>query len=107
MEQGSGAKAKRGDEVKIQYYGINWRTGALHSNSWLYKNIPVFTLGQRQLLRGLTLGILGMREGGSREVIIPHNLIYYPGVQHQELNPLEALIYKVYLVKVFKNSVKS
>jgi peptidylprolyl isomerase len=102
MEVGTGAEAQKGDEVKIQYYGVDWRYGAEHANSWRYEHIPVFTLGSHQLLRGLNLTIRGMKEGGSREVIIPYTLVYYPGVHHRPLGPLDSLIYKVYLVKVFK-----
>jgi peptidylprolyl isomerase len=100
MHKGTGTEAKKGDEVKIQYYGVDWRYGSEHANSWRYSHIPVFTLGAHQLLRGLNRAIPGMKEGGSREVIIPYNLVYYPGGHHRPLGPLDALIYKVYLVKV-------
>jgi peptidylprolyl isomerase len=100
LRKGTGVEAKKGDKVMIQYYGITW-DGIEHANSWRYPNIPVFKLGEHRLLRGLNMAIPGMKEGGSREVIIPHNLVYYPGViSHQHLTRLHALIYKVYLVKV-------
>lgn len=100
LHKGTGKRAEKGDRVKIQYYGIEWNTGAENANSWHYEHIPIFTLGQHHLLRGLTIGIMGMREGGSREIIIPHNLVYYPGGHHRSLGVLDALIYKVYLVTV-------
>jgi FKBP-type peptidyl-prolyl cis-trans isomerase len=103
MQVGSGTKAERGDEVKIQYYGVDWR-GTEHANSWRYEHIPVFELGSHRLLRGLNRGIRGMKEGGSREIIIPYNLVYYRGGHHRHLGPLDTLIYKVYLVKVFKKN---
>ena len=101
METGTGREAEKGDRVKIQYFGIDWR-GSEHANSWRYETLPVFTLGKRQLLRGLNLAAAGMKEGGSREVIIPHNLVYYPGGNHRQLGPLDALVYKVYLVDVLE-----
>jgi peptidylprolyl isomerase len=103
MEEGTGTEAKKGDSVQIQYFGVNWKEGTEHANSWRYEHIPVFDLSEHRLLRGLTITIPGMKEGGSREVIIPSNLVFYPGTPHPHLSPLEALIYKVYLVKVFKN----
>jgi peptidylprolyl isomerase len=99
MQEGTGAEAQKGDKVKIQYYGTDWR-GNEHANSWRYSGIPVFTVGERRLLRGLNLALRGMREGGSREVHIPYNLVFYPGVRHITLTPLDGLIYKIYLVDV-------
>lgn len=102
LQKGTGAEAEKGDEVQIQYYGVDWQAGAEHANSWRYEHIPTFELGSHRLLRGLNIAIHGMKEGGSREVIIPYNLVYYPGGHHRPLGPLDALIYKVYLVKVVK-----
>ena len=99
LQQGTGTEAHKGDEVQIQYYGIDW-LGNEHANSWHYTHIPVFILGQHRLLRGMNRGIVGMKEGGSREIIIPYNLVYYPGGHHVPLAPLDALVYKVYLVDV-------
>jgi peptidylprolyl isomerase len=102
LRKGTGLEAQKGDEVQIQYYGIVWNNGAEHANSWHYEHIPVFELGSHRLLRGFNLAIPGMKEGGSREVIIPYQLVYYPNENHPPLGPLDAMIYKVYLVKVYK-----
>jgi peptidylprolyl isomerase len=100
LTKGTGKEAKKGDRIKLQYYGADWRFGLEHANSWHYQHIPIFTLGEHRLLRGLNQGIPGMKEGGGREIIIPYNLVYYPGGGHVHLGPLDTLIYKVYLVKV-------
>ncbi len=100
LKKGTGKEAQKGDRVKIQYYGIDWGIGTEHANSWHYSHIPVFTLGEHRLLRGLNQGIRGMKEGGSREIIIPYTLVYYPGGHHAHLGPLDALVYRVYLVRV-------
>jgi peptidylprolyl isomerase len=99
LQKGTGEEAQKGDKVKIQYYGIDWRERE-HANSWNYSGVPAFTLGEHRLLLGLTRALIGMREGGGREVIIPSDLVYYPGEQQTKLGPLDALIYKVYLVDV-------
>ena len=102
LKKGTGTEAQKGDEVQIQYFGVIWGSGAEHGNSWRYAHIPTFELGSHRLIRGLTLAVRGMREGGAREVIVPYNLVYYPHYPHGHLSPLDALIYKVYLVKVTK-----
>lgn len=98
--EGDGAKAKRGDEVEIQYYGVHWKDGTEHANSWRYREDPTFTVGARTLLLGMNRALIGMREGGAREVLIPHNYVYYPGVPHQRLGRLEALVYRIYLLDI-------
>jgi peptidylprolyl isomerase len=100
LRKGTGAEAKKGDEVMIQYNCVVWQNGAEYANSWRYTTIPTFKLGNRRLFRGLYLTIPGMREGGSREVVTPPHLIYYPGVPHPPVPRLGAVICKVYLVKV-------
>lgn len=100
LSKGTGAMAKKGDEVSLQYYCVLWENGAEYANSWSYSSVPTFTLGSHRILRGLNLAIPGMREGGGREVIVPNTLVYYPGVSHPRLGRLAAVICKVYLVKV-------
>jgi peptidylprolyl isomerase len=104
LHVGTGVEAKKGDRVMIQYYGVSWGTGAEHANSWRYTHVPIFKLGTRRILRGFNLTIPGMKEGGSREVIIPYNLVYYPGGHHVHLGVLDALIYRIYLVKILGNN---
>lgn len=106
LRKGTGTQAKRGDSVKIQYHGILWG-GEVHSSSWTYPAIPVFNLSDppdARLLRGLNVAIPGMREGGSREVLIPQNFVFYPGVSHPELGFMDSLLYRVYLVEVLPAS---
>jgi peptidylprolyl isomerase len=101
LSKGTGAEAKKGDRVALQYYCIIWETGAQYSNTFSYPGAPTFTLGKHRVLRGLNLSVPGMKEGGSREVLIPNYLVYYPERSHPPVGRLGALICKVYLVKVF------
>jgi peptidylprolyl isomerase len=101
LSKGTGAEARKGDRVALQYYCIVWGTGIGYSNSWKYNGAPTFVLGERiRLLRGLNLAVPGMREGGGREVQVPNTLLYYPGVPHPHVQRLDSLLCKVYLVEV-------
>lgn len=102
--KGTGKEAKKGDEVALHYYCIVWENGVQYANSWNYPGAPTFVLGKHLLLRGLTLAVPGMKEGGGREVLVPHTLIYYPNVQHEPSGRLAALVCKVYLVKILKQN---
>lgn len=81
LKEGSGKKAEIGDEIVVEYVGINWR-GEKYSNSWAYRSEkPSFDLGQNQLVRGFERGILGMRAGGRRLLLVPTRLTNVPGVR--------------------------
>ena len=81
LKRGDGRPAKKGDEVKIEYVGVNWE-GQSYSNSWVYSTgAPSFNLGQGQLIRGFERGILGMKAGGRRQLLVPIGLTNVPGVR--------------------------
>lgn len=103
LQEGSGQRAEKGDLVRIQYYGLDWH-GLQHADSWNYSGIPEFTVGEHRLQRGLNRALIGMREGGAREVLIPYYLLHYPDEKHQRLIPSDALLYKLYLVDVQKQA---
>jgi peptidylprolyl isomerase len=106
LHKGTGLEAQKGDDVQIQYYGIAWGSGLEHASSWNYEHIPTFELGSHRILRAFNLAIPGMKEGGSRELLVPSTLYFYPDEKKRPLGRLDALIYKVYLVKVYKNQDK-
>lgn len=99
LKRGSGKPAKRGDTVTIQYVGVHWNGGA-YSNSWNYREAPTFVLGQHQLVRGFELGILGMKAGGRREVIVPLRLTNFPGVRVSPHAGRHPLVFVVDMLKV-------
>lgn len=104
MHIGAGDEAEKGDEVQIRYRGLNWKNGTENSASWGFPGIPKFVLGEHRLIRGLELAIPGMKEGGSREVLVPPQLVYFPGEGPRNVRPLDALIFKVYLVRIVKKN---
>lgn len=73
---GNGEEAKKDDCVSVHY------TGRLHANgkkfdSSVDRGRPFdFTLGQRRVIAGWEKGVVGMRVGGKRKLIIPPALGY-------------------------------
>lgn len=74
--EGSGRKAKAGDEVTLHYVGVNYKTGKQFSVSWGKGPPFVFKLGSGIVIPGLEEGVTGMKLGGRRELIIPPKLGY-------------------------------
>jgi FKBP-type peptidyl-prolyl cis-trans isomerase FkpA len=74
---GTGAEAKTGDKVKVQYTGT-LMNGVKFDSS--YDHEPAepfeFTLGQGQVIKGWDQGVVGMKVGGKRKLTIPSDLAY-------------------------------
>jgi peptidylprolyl isomerase len=98
---GSGAEAKAGDEISVQYSGANFKTGEEFDSSWSRNAEPfTFTLGAGEVIAGWDQGIVGMKVGGRRELIIPPELGYGPEGSPPVIPPNETLVFVVDLLKV-------
>ena len=98
--KGKGPRAKAGDSVTMQYVGIAFSTGEQFDASW-DNGAPFgpFQLGSGQVIAGWDRGIVGMRKGGRRELVIPPELAY--GSQGQgPIGPNETLIFVVDLLSI-------
>ena len=73
---GTGAEAKAGQTVTMNYVGINFRSGKEFDSSWKRNEPFSFTLGKKQVIAGWEKGIPGMKVGGRRELTIPPALGY-------------------------------
>lgn len=75
VKPGSGEIAKKGDQVLVHYRGIDYGSGKEVYFEWRPRPpIPYPRLGFEEGEPGLQQGIVGMREGGRREVIVPARL---------------------------------
>ena len=98
LVRGTGAIAKPGDMLTVQYVG-RLSDGAEFDNS--YPREPFrFTLGMGVVIRGWDLGLPGERVGGKRRLDIPPDLGYgargYPPV----IPPNARLVFDVELLDV-------
>ncbi|HVZ58929.1 MAG TPA: FKBP-type peptidyl-prolyl cis-trans isomerase [Patescibacteria group bacterium] len=72
---GTGAEAKIGDTVKVNYTGT--LTNGKKFDSSYDRNQPfTFTLGKGEVIKGWDQGIVGMKVGGKRKLTIPPDLGY-------------------------------
>jgi len=99
----------KGDEA------VNKKTVEVHYTGWLFENgkkgkkfdssydrgKPIsFVLGTGRVIRGWEEGLLGMKVGGKRELIIPPTLGYGANGVRNVIPPNSTLIFDVELVKV-------
>jgi len=100
LEEGTGAAAKAGDAVTVQYVGVNYKTGKEFDSSWSRSEPFTFTLGAGEVIPGWDQGIEGMKVGGRRELIIPPELGYGTTGAPPAIPPNETLIFVVDLEAV-------
>jgi peptidylprolyl isomerase len=74
--KGTGATAKAGDTVIVNYVGALYKGGTVFDASWNSHTTFTAPLIAGQLIQGWINGIPGMRVGGRRELVIPPALGY-------------------------------
>ena len=98
---GTGAAAKAGDTLQMQYVLATYSTHKVQQSSWTSQPFS-FKLGSGQVIKGWDLGIVGMREGGRRELIIPASLGYGAQSPGNGIAANDTLVFVVDLLKVTK-----
>jgi len=99
LKKGHGAAAKSGDKLTVNYVGVSCSTGKAFDASYPRHQTFPFTLGQGQVIQGWDKGLVGMRAGGQRELVIPASLGYGPSGSGP-IKGNETLIFVVDLVKI-------
>jgi peptidylprolyl isomerase len=101
VKVGDGAEAKTGDTVKMQYVGVAKSNGKEFDSSWKNNAEPFeFTLGQSQVIKGWDQGIVGMKVGGRRTLVIPADLAYGASPPSADIGANDTLIFTVDLEQV-------
>jgi peptidylprolyl isomerase len=96
---GKGPKAKPGDRLTMDYVGVSWSNGQQFDASWDHGQQFPFQLGAQMVIPGWDEGMVGMREGGRRLLVIPPDLGYGPQGSGP-IGPNETLVFAVDLRKL-------
>jgi peptidylprolyl isomerase len=97
---GTGPEAKAGDSVTVNYVGVLYKDGKKFNASWETGKPFTFTLGKGEVIKGWDQGIVGMKVGGRRELIIPAPLAYGAAGRPPAIPKNEALVFVVDLLGV-------
>lgn len=100
IEVGTGPEAVAGKQVAVDYVGVALSTGAEFDNSYDRGEPIVFHLGARRVIAGWDAGLVGMKVGGRRKLIIPPHLGYGARGAGGVIAPNETLIFVCDLVGV-------
>ena len=101
---GAGDAAASGDTVEVHYTGWfyeNGTRGTQFDSSVGSDPYPV-TIGVTRVIEGWTEGLVGMKLGGKRELIIPPALAYGANGKPPDIPPNATLLFEVEVVKLMK-----
>jgi peptidylprolyl isomerase len=100
--EGKGDAAKAGDAVSVHYTGVSWTTKKQFDSSWApgRKPFTVQPLGQAGVIQGWNQGLIGVRTGGRRLLVIPANLGYGQQGRPPDIAPGETLVFVVDVVSI-------
>jgi len=98
--EGTGAEAKSGDKVTVQYVGVGYDSGKEFDASWNRGEPFSFTLGATEVIPGWDQGVEGMKVGGQRELVIPPELAYGETGAPPAIGPNETLVFVIDLLEV-------
>lgn len=100
LKVGTGAVVKAGDTITVNYTGALASTGTIFQSTESSGGQPV-TFSLKQVIPGWTLGIPGMRVGGTRQLLIPANLAYGANPPSGSgIPPNAALVFNVTVEKI-------
>jgi FKBP-type peptidyl-prolyl cis-trans isomerase len=100
--KGSGATLKKGDTVSVSYVGKLYSNGKVFDSSWKDEPGKTFslTVGVGSVIKGWDQGLIGMKVGGRRELIIPPSLGYGAAGSPPTIPKNATLVFVVDLVKI-------
>jgi peptidylprolyl isomerase len=98
---GSGAAAASGDSVTVQYVLATYSSDKVIQSSWSSQPF-MFTLdaNPEQVIPGWDKGVVGMKVGGRRELVIPPSLGYGPTSPGAGISANDTLVFVVDLLKI-------
>ena len=97
---GEGAEATAGSTAVVHYVGVAYSTGEEFDASWNRGTPFSFPLGGGKVIAGWDQGVLGMKVGGRRRLVVPPQLGYGERGAGQVIAPGETLIFVVDLLAV-------
>jgi len=96
---GQGAEAKSGQTVRVHYTGT--LTDGKKFDSSLDRGNPfVFKLGAGNVIKGWDQGVVGMKVGGKRKLVIPAELAYGARGFPPVIPPNSTLVFEIELLGV-------
>jgi peptidylprolyl isomerase len=98
LTEGDGEEATAGRTAVVHYVGVAFSTGEEFDASWNRGEPFAFPLGAGHVIAGWDRGVVGMKVGGRRQLVIPADLGYGDRGAGGAIAPGETLIFVVDLL---------
>jgi peptidylprolyl isomerase len=95
LKEGTGAEARAGSNVTVQYVGTSFKNGRQFDASWDRGEPFPVQLGAGNVIPGWEKGLIGIKEGGRRKLTIPPELGYGAEGYPPDIPPNETLVFVV------------
>ena len=104
IQVGTGATVEAGDTVFVQYAGNSFSSKAEFDSTWGRGAQPfeIQDIGQAPLIAGWNQGLIGMKVGGRRQLIIPPDLAYGAEAKGDKIKANDTLVFVIDAVQVIK-----
>ncbi|NJD10763.1 MAG: FKBP-type peptidyl-prolyl cis-trans isomerase [Gemmatimonadetes bacterium] len=96
IKEGEGAPVQAGQTVTMEYTG--WLPNGRRFDTSEGKQPYVFTVGRGEAIKGWDQGVLGMKAGGQRRLIVPPRLAYGDEGFGGYIPPSAVLVFDLVLV---------
>ena len=101
LRKGTGVTAQGGDKITVHYTGVLYKGGKKFDSSWdRGKPFDPFILEANAVIPGWDKGLIGMKVGGRRELIVPPKLAYGAKGSPPDIPPNATLVFVIDLLKV-------
>ncbi len=101
---GTGPAAVKGSDLKVNYVGVVVESKKQFASTWDATPPSLFEikgLGQGGIIDGLAEGLIGIKQGGRRQIVVPASKAYgKEGSAALGIKPSESLVYVVDAVEV-------
>jgi peptidylprolyl isomerase len=103
LKEGKGDAVKKGDTVEVHYTGWLAKDGKKFDSSHdRKKTFEVKNVGSAKVIQGWNEGLIGIKEGGKRKLIIPAKLAYGSKGAGDVIPPDADIVFDIEVIKVSK-----
>lgn len=100
--EANGQAAKAGDCLVMKYYGTLAANGELFDENFTQPNAFAFELGKGSVIQGWDQGLVGMKVGATRQLVIPAELGYGEQAMGEKIPANSDLVFVVKLLEIKK-----
>lgn len=105
FEEGQGQAASEGDKLRVHYRGALASTGDIFDSSYQRGEPFDFSIDPNpppgeQVIVGWREGVVGMKQGGKRRIVIPAELAYGEDGVPPLIGPNQPLVFDIELIEI-------